>query len=959
MAPQNKKEVGVKLMPKDKSVDSFNLDMLKRWGKHTAAPLAAPSGILMAGLSPKRNMADEAQRIWDGYPDAALDAPTFSTVLGDMGVEDSKERAAVGLAGDMILDPTTLIGLGVKGATGGAKTVYPSLATYFTRKTADKVRKNGVKKFIERNIKQKDVDRGLIGPLTKFVQNENMYSELDDAEKLREKISGMTKMDDGLESLNILKTTKERGMIGEAGEKIADTVKQAQTRSPSIKINRHGIVKKLVGKQEAKNTTAGVDPIDLDKYEHGLTKNLNSQVERKVTRLPRESQKTPLLPIKDIEEEIFKAEEALKEAQREAKNTLNKDKAEYLFSTKEVEGVNTSLARDQEKVRMAEKKAFEALQKGREAERRTAEALRKEQAGEINNTRKSELSHIDKENKSIAKANSSLEEQIVALKDDLKTKNSRVVPIDPLPEPKKKAGLPDYPAKEKADIAIHNKKADASLKTYMRKESLPSSKELKAAIAGAESKRRIPLDPADVPPEVTPEMMGSLPPEWSQVPNKISSDEILSMPKMDASHPPMLPEESVNMSLEELIAKKQDAMNQRSGAKMANQDIIKKNQAASMIENQPDVTYMEDQYSSLTELEDLKEEINGQLKEVYKRKNEPDFGLKETRLLDQKKAIDDALMEELNKIELREGNAGLIYKQSTNKYGLLKDLDRLLKPVESAGRKEATDSRWAARVGGAATAGITTHMAGGNPAMTALSVAAGATGADVTRKFVEAGPEKMALWGDRMYNPDVAQAATQLGQKAYTEMNRDTHSIPMIDEGDLDFSMMDRSPDSVEEIPDSGEATDIMAPQPQPQGQPQVDPISQKMDHVLQPEKALWDPYINEAVLNTFLPRNSERILANPTALMAKMQQVAPQQVPILQEMLDKDPESLKEAGPKLAMMFPALFEKDKYGMFDGKIADPQMQQKFLSDLSQDEEMDSIEKAGIAMNLQRGESIHS
>jgi hypothetical protein len=57
--------------------------------------------------------------------------------------------------------------------------------------------------------------------------------------------------------------------------------------------------------------------------------------------------------------------------------------------------------------------------------------------------------------------------------------------------------------------------------------------------------------------------------------------------------------------------------------------------------------------------------------------------------------------------------------------------------------------------------------------------------------------------------------------------------------------------------------------------------------------------------------------------------------------------------------MFPALFEKDKYGTFDGKILDPVMQQKFLMDLSEDEGMDAIEKSELAMRVQRGESIHS
>lgn len=192
----------------------------------------------------------------------------------------------------------------------------------------------------------------------------------------------------------------------------------------------------------------------------------------------------------------------------------------------------------------------------------------------------------------------------------------------------------------------------------------------------------------------------------------------------------------------------------------------------------------------------------------------------------------------------------------------------------------------------------------------------------------------------------------------------------------------DRAPDSVEEfqapegymdtlpemdmgIPEEVEGVPTFElpgeiSEPYQQSLEDVDPLQSKIEEVLNPQKptALFDPYINEEVLNLPLPRSTDRLLQNREVLRAKLGQNAPQYLPVLDDILENDPESAEDMLPKLAMMVPSVFERDKYNMFDGKILDPVMQEKFLMDLSQDESMDSISKAKMAMKLKRGESIH-
>lgn len=156
-----------------------------------------------------------------------------------------------------------------------------------------------------------------------------------------------------------------------------------------------------------------------------------------------------------------------------------------------------------------------------------------------------------------------------------------------------------------------------------------------------------------------------------------------------------------------------------------------------------------------------------------------------------------------------------------------------------------------------------------------------------------------------------------------------------------------RNPSSVVEIPEADEVVDIMAPQ-------------NMEEEVYIPRSEMWQrpEMINEELLNTPLPRNSQRLMENPNVLVAKARQADPRAGEIVQDMLFNDPEGLIKNGGKVAGMFPHLFERDEYNSFDGKIEDPEMRVKFLKDLSADSSMSSIEKAKLANKLHRNQSIY-
>lgn len=184
----------------------------------------------------------------------------------------------------------------------------------------------------------------------------------------------------------------------------------------------------------------------------------------------------------------------------------------------------------------------------------------------------------------------------------------------------------------------------------------------------------------------------------------------------------------------------------------------------------------------------------------------------------------------------------------------------------------------------------------------------------------------------------------------------------------IDEPILERNPESIEkpmaELPEDFEPVLENAQEIQPTeinwgsgvNMGEKDAV-QKVIDTLNPKPLTFNPYVNEEILNTPLPRDTERLLMNPMVLKSKLSQAAPQHLPMLEDMLQNDQEGLRKAAPMIAQLVPSMFERDDYNSFDGKIVDPQMQQKFMADLKRDEGLSAIDKAKIAIKIRRGEPV--
>lgn len=383
--------------------------------------------------------------------------------------------------------------------------------------------------------------------------------------------------------------------------------------------------------------------------------------------------------------------------------------------------------------------------------------------------------------------------------------------------------------------------------------------------------------------------------------------------------------------------------------------------------NISELSYKMDEFETVPDVLDIeslwkkRQSIDDQIKYNKKMPLTDQLSEKQRILREARNETDLAIQEAMKKVRLDEGYADDAYRSAKASYKTKSQLSDIMEKAEVA------DAR---RKGG----GMVQEAATGTGRVAASGGAnvpfvAGRLGGNIAERVYSKGK---IMAGDMLQNPYPStmgvEAMTEVPEIPFDPKYREDKGLEGeqptsptgeirpedLGEGFEGYSLAPKST-SVEQIPQAEEVGDIMSPQPQAP----VDDVDQRMTETLAPQKQQWDPYFNEEVLNTFLPRDSERILANPTALLAKMHQVAPNQVAMFKEMMQNDPEGIKEAAPKLAMMYPAVFEKDKYGTFDGKILDPALQQKFLFDLAEDEEMSSIEKAEMAMKVQRGESIHS
>lgn len=884
--------------------------------KNAFAPLVLADSSKNAVLSKDHKLKDVFMKSIKDYPDSVFDeAVEGIDVVTSHGPQFSAENPNTAAALGTILDIVDPISYGATKIASKAR--LPLTLAQGTMKLGDKFADKGVNEWVKKVTKKADMKE--VPKLVDYIKKNGLRGKLRDPEKLIEKLGGAYK--------NGKKVSE--GTMDEVGQKIVRTTRLAD-QAGAKPVNRGDVYRQMKRSLEAQNaddTVSGITKTEpyLGKLQETIKPFKKEKIITEGT-APSKPDVVPAIPGDDLETII---------------TNLTKEADQI----KKGKSAQVAQAAEREAAERATQKASKTDNPKSDVES-TKSAQRKE--------RKAAEEKVAKDNSEITAENAKVDKVLLDLLLKKKVAEDVVDPMDLLPVPKAQKGLPPIPAKETLDIQLHNKKAGINNKRYIEqnqlKEELPSIEEQIARLTSTEKKA---LKEVEVPPEMPDEAFEVLPPVIR-----------------DVDVPPAIPDEAVGRKLEDVLAELSDAQTAKKNLANSNSKIKGDNKTAMDLFSAEakaaapkSKVQLVDRISNLENMWSLKKSIRDRLSKTDWTRPE-NLPANKEMALEASKEVDNRIIESLKDINFSEGNAADIYRALNEDFGTQADfLDMVVDHTIQQWRGTKSKGGALPALTGGVAAAIAATTGGGN---IPLSTVAGATAGEAARRGFGMSPEIKASVGDRLSRPETAHLATQ-GAVELMEIPGETNrkntdrelEAPKPVEGmsvsEEDMSpelkkMLGREPQSVEQIPGSGDATDIMAPQ--------GDPIDQKMSHVLMPEKPQWDPYVNEEVLNTFLPRDSKRILANPTALMAKMQQVAPNQVPVLQEMLDNDPEGMAEAGPKIAQMFPTIFEKDKYGMFDGKIIDPVMQQKFLVDLYDDEGMSSIEKANLAMKIQRGESIY-
>jgi hypothetical protein len=877
--------------------------------QHLIAPLVLADTLKSALLSKDKKVVDEFKKSTKDYPESVFNnsLESIDAIMSHApkwAAENPSTAAGLGLALD-IADPLSY------GALKGLKGVkYAPMLAKGTQKLGEDLAEKGVKQYVQKLVKKKDI--GDVPTIAKWITENKLRGSLRDPEKLIEQVAGKKKLDS---------SSLEGGTLNEVGKQLSQTTKAADLMG-APKVNRGDIQRKMVKEIRSLNTNKNSgDTVSVGAYSDELKKRIKPyDIERYV--VPgNKVEKPELIPqLNEVSSDLqSRIDDLAKEIGqvKKAKLAQKTQKAELSQLEKQSVGPTTGEVNPPLSVQKTERAAAEKMTLA--------------------------------ENKRILSDNEVVAKRLQALEAKKALANEKIKPMELIPEPKGD----NFPVEEILNIRAHNKRAAIVNKKYM--ESLDAKYDLPAVeeeIQSLQGKLKQTQE-VGVPPVIPEEAIPVNPP---------------SVPK-SLEVPPAVPDEAIG-SLEERIAKMADLKNQKSKVSKADTKIYEDNKKAiaqfreEAKENAPRIEAREvDTISDLNDMWQLKVNLGKKLNDLDFDKTLTDLPAKKEQIRRAMIEIDDRIKESLKGIELPQGNAADVYSSLNKEYGTQKDfLDLVVNDTINTWRSGAGRGGMLPSISGAVSAAIAAKTMGANVPL--ATVAGGATGEAVRRSFFGNVPEIKAAIGDRLSQPLPAHLATQAGMEAVEfplevpkeDMTREMESqAPAEGDNNISIGEEDMSP----EMQQLYRQSQGRQPQSEPmQEQPSQDPIEQKMDETLAPQKPMWNPYINEQILNTPLPRNTERLLANPTAIIAKLGQVAPDQVPMLKDMMEHDQDGLREAAPKLAMMFPAVFEKDKYGMFDGKIVDPMMQQKFLMDLSQDEGMSSIEKADIAMKINRQESIH-
>jgi hypothetical protein len=117
-------------------------------------------------------------------------------------------------------------------------------------------------------------------------------------------------------------------------------------------------------------------------------------------------------------------------------------------------------------------------------------------------------------------------------------------------------------------------------------------------------------------------------------------------------------------------------------------------------------------------------------------------------------------------------------------------------------------------------------------------------------------------------------------------------------------------------------------------------------------------PSINPIVEDKLIERNSEWVMQHPNLVQAKLLKSAPELAVQVGMALEKgDMRTIQKIMPQVAQQVPEAFEQDDYGIFDGKIIDPNARSMYIEKVMEDPNLDSLERAEIIDHLNRTNEV--
>ena len=124
----------------------------------------------------------------------------------------------------------------------------------------------------------------------------------------------------------------------------------------------------------------------------------------------------------------------------------------------------------------------------------------------------------------------------------------------------------------------------------------------------------------------------------------------------------------------------------------------------------------------------------------------------------------------------------------------------------------------------------------------------------------------------------------------------------------------------------------------------QEGPMRQPQSMLGAPMRGQQPMNLPDLLVNTPLPRDSEKILKNPDFFLMKLAQQAPEAYDMMKNTIANDPEGMAELLPSLVQMAPNLFERDEFNRVDGMIMGEEYKIKARRRVMTDQQMRAADK---------------